>query len=74
MLGEAGVKVRITAPNAIATATASAIRMTNTTRIAAAPVRKDSGLSWSCRYVGNRCVDMRARFFNNVDSDISRGA
>jgi hypothetical protein len=64
MLGEAGVKIPITAPNAIATATASAIKMTNTARIAAAPVMKDSGLSCSARYVmcaGIRCVDMHAR-------------
>jgi ubiquinone/menaquinone biosynthesis C-methylase UbiE len=34
MLGEVGVKVPITAPNATATAIASAMRMTNTARIA----------------------------------------
>src|SRR5580704_14229933 len=50
MLGEVGVKIPITAPNAIATATASAIRMNNAARITAATVRKDSGLSCSVWY------------------------
>lgn len=77
ILGDVGVKIPITAPNATANAMASAIRMTNAASIAAPTVRKDSGLSWSCRYVmsaGNRCLDIHPRPPHNLDSDLSSRA